>query len=92
MIEHSKSPLRAGHISGALNIPWSQAANPDETFKSITDLKKLYEEEHGLKGSDEVIAYCRIGERSGHTWFVLTYLLAYDNVKSMMVLGRNGEA
>ena len=73
---------RAGHIPGALSIPWSQAANPDETFKSITDLRKLYEEENGLKPSDEVISYCRIGERSGHTWFVLTYLLGYDNVKN----------
>ncbi len=73
---------RSGHIPGAESIPWSQAANPDETFKSPSDLRKIYEEEHGLSSSNEVIAYCRIGERSSHTWFVLTYLLGYENVKN----------
>jgi len=73
---------RAGHIPGAANIPWSKAANPDDgTFKSPAELRQLYQEA-GLTPDQEVIAYCRIGERSSHTWFVLTYLLGYQNVKN----------
>lgn len=73
---------RGGHIPGALNIPWAQAVKPeDSTFKSLEDLKKLYES-YGITPDKDVIAYCRIGERSSHTWFVLTYLLGYPKVKN----------
>ncbi len=74
--------LRGGHIPGAKSVPWSRAAADDGTFKSADDLKAIYEAEIGLKPSDDVIAYCRIGERSSHTWFVLTYLLGYANVRN----------
>jgi thiosulfate/3-mercaptopyruvate sulfurtransferase len=77
----AKLALRAGHIPGAVNVPWGQAANDDGTFKSPEALKDLYQSK-GITGSDEVIAYCRIGERSSHTWFVLKYLLGYDKVKN----------
>ena len=73
--------MRAGHIAGARNIPWGQAARPDGTFKPADELKSLYGAE-GISGDRNVIAYCRIGERSSHTWFVLTYLLGYDNVRN----------
>ena len=72
---------RAGHIPSAINVPWSKAANEDGTFKSDEDLKKLYAEA-GLDDSKETIAYCRIGERSSHTWFVLRELLGHGNVKN----------
>ncbi|GLP73732.1 putative thiosulfate sulfurtransferase [Mycobacterium antarcticum] len=72
---------RAGHIPSAINVPWSKAANEDGTFKSDADLEKLYAEA-GLDGSKETIAYCRIGERSSHTWFVLQELLGHTNVKN----------
>jgi len=72
---------RAGHIPGAINVPWSKAANEDGTFKSDDDLAKLYAEA-GLDGAKETIAYCRIGERSSHTWFVLRELLGHTNVKN----------
>ncbi len=74
--------LRGGHIAGARNVPWARAANDDGTFKTADDLRAIYEEEQGLSGSDNVVAYCRIGERSSHTWFVLTYLLGYDSVRN----------
>ncbi len=75
--------LRAGHIKGAVNVPWARAANPEDgTFKSADELRQIYEVEQGLKPSDNVIAYCRIGERSSHTWFVLKYLLGYPNVRN----------
>ncbi len=74
--------LRGGHIKGARNVPWARAANEDGTFKSAEDLRKIYEGEQGLKSSDDVVAYCRIGERSSHSWFVLTYLLGYDKVRN----------
>jgi thiosulfate/3-mercaptopyruvate sulfurtransferase len=74
--------LRGGHIPGANNVPWARAANEDGTFKSADELKAIYEGEVGLKQGDNVIAYCRIGERSSHTWFVLTYLLGFENVKN----------
>jgi thiosulfate/3-mercaptopyruvate sulfurtransferase len=73
---------RGGHIPGALNIPWAQAVRPeDSTFKSPEELRKLYES-YGITPDKDVIAYCRIGERSSHTWFVLTYLLGYPTVKN----------
>ncbi|MGB8937756.1 MAG: sulfurtransferase [Candidatus Nitrosopolaris sp.] len=73
---------RGGHIPGAKNIPWSQAVNDyDGTFKSADELRKIYESK-GITSDKEVIAYCRIGERSSHTWFVLKYLLGYPNVKN----------
>ena len=74
--------LRGGHIPGAANIPWGQSVAEDGTFKNADELKELYEGKAGLKAGDDVIAYCRIGERSSHTWFVLTYLLGYTNVKN----------
>ena len=77
----SETALRAGHVPGAANIPWGQAANEDGTFKSYDELKKIYES-GGILGYNEVIAYCRIGERSSHTWFVLKYLLGYENVRN----------
>jgi thiosulfate/3-mercaptopyruvate sulfurtransferase len=74
--------LRGGHIPTAKSVPWARAANPDGTFKSADDLRAIYEKEQGLSKNDEVIAYCRIGERSSHTWFVLTYLLGYNKVRN----------
>jgi thiosulfate/3-mercaptopyruvate sulfurtransferase len=77
--EHAQ---RGGHIPGAENIPWAQAVNDkDGTFKSVEELRKLYESK-GITQDKEIIAYCRIGERSSHTWFVLKYLLGYPNVKN----------
>ena len=70
-----------GHIAGAANIPWAKAANEDGTFKSADDLRALYEGE-GITGDREIIAYCRIGERSSHTWFALQELLGYPNVRN----------
>jgi len=77
----TETAQRAGHIPSAANIPWAQAANEDGTFKSADLLATLYQGK-GVSGSDEVIAYCRIGERSSHTWFVLKYLLGYNNVRN----------
>jgi thiosulfate/3-mercaptopyruvate sulfurtransferase len=74
--------LRGGHIPGARSVPWAKAANPDGSFKSADELRTIYEKEQGLKPTDDIIAYCRIGERSSHTWFVLTYLLGYDRVRN----------
>ncbi len=74
--------MRGGHIPGARSVPWARAANPDGTFKSAEDLRAIYEGEQGLKANDEIVAYCRIGERSSHSWFVLTYLLGYPNVRN----------
>ena len=70
-----------GHIPGAANVPWSRAANEDGTFKSADELKELYDDA-GVKPGKDVIAYCRIGERSAHTWFVLTELLGYSDVEN----------
>jgi len=72
---------RMGHIPTAANVPWAQAANEDGTFKSDDELKALYGGK-GVTGDKDVIAYCRIGERSSHTWFALKYLLGYKNVKN----------
>jgi thiosulfate/3-mercaptopyruvate sulfurtransferase len=77
----SETAQRAGHIPTAANIPWAQAANEDGTFKSADQLRQLYQGK-GVTGQGEVIAYCRIGERSSHTWFVLKYLLGYDRVRN----------
>jgi thiosulfate/3-mercaptopyruvate sulfurtransferase len=74
--------LRGGHIPGACSIPWSQAVNDDGTFKSPRELEQLYAKENKLSRRGRIIAYCRIGERSSHTWFVLKYLLGYQNVKN----------
>ena len=76
--EHAQ---RGGHIPGAANIPWAQAVNDDGTFKPVAELQKLYEAK-GIVPSKPVITYCRIGERSSHTWFVLTYLLGYPDVRN----------
>ncbi|RMF29904.1 MAG: sulfurtransferase [Candidatus Nitrosothermus koennekii] len=77
-MEHAQ---RGGHIPGAKNIPWAKAVNEDGTFKSPEELRKLYESQ-GITPDKNVIAYCRIGERSSHTWFVLKYLLGYPKVKN----------
>lgn len=77
----TETAQRGGHIPGAANIPWAQAAAEDGTFKPADALKQLYQTK-GITGKDEIIAYCRIGERSSHTWFALKYLLGYDNVRN----------
>ena len=74
--------LRGGHIPGAASVPWARAVREDGSFKSADELKEIYEGEAGLNQGDDVIAYCRIGERSSHTWFVLKYLLGYDKVRN----------
>lgn len=74
--------LRAGHIPSAISVPWARAVNEDQTFKTREALEAIYLGEKGLKQTDSVIAYCRIGERSSHSWFVLTYLLGFGNVRN----------
>jgi thiosulfate/3-mercaptopyruvate sulfurtransferase len=74
--------IRAGHVPTAANVPWKRAANDDGTFKERPALEEIYREEIGLSDGDDVIAYCRIGERSSHTWFVLTHLLGLPNVRN----------
>ena len=76
-----EQPYVGGHVPGAINVPWAKAANEDGSFKTAEELRALYTEA-GLTGDGEVIAYCRIGERSSHTWFVLHELLGYDNVRN----------
>jgi len=79
----NEGALRGGHIPGAANIPWARAIDAaDGTFKPADALRAIYQEEHGLQPDDDVIAYCRIGERSSHTWFVLTYLLGFERVRN----------
>ncbi len=79
----NEGALRGGHIPGAKNVPWSKAVSPDDgTFRSADELETLYEGEQGLSKDQDVITYCRIGERSSHTWFVLKYLLGYPNVRN----------
>jgi len=78
----TESALRAGHIPSAASVPWARAAAPDATFKRRPELETIYLGEAGLKPGDDVIAYCRIGERSSHTWFVLTHLLGFENVRN----------
>jgi len=77
----SETAQRGGHIPGAASVPWAKAANEDGTFKSYDELVKLYEGA-GVRPDREAIAYCRIGERSSHTWFVLKYLLGFDKVRN----------
>lgn len=74
--------LRAGHIPSAKNVPWAKAANEDGTFKSADELRALYLDELSFSADEPTIAYCRIGERSSHTWFVLKYLLGFTNVRN----------
>lgn len=74
--------LRGGHIPGAVSVPWARAVNEDGTFKTAEELKAIYQGEVGLKPGDDIVAYCRIGERSSLTWFVLTYLLGYEKVRN----------
>ncbi len=79
----NEGALRGGHIPGAANVPWARAIQPEDgTFKVAADLQAIYQGEKGLTPADDVIAYCRIGERSSHTWFVLTYLLGYPKVRN----------
>ncbi|NIR44411.1 MAG: sulfurtransferase [Gemmatimonadetes bacterium] len=79
----NEGALRGGHIPGARNIPWSRAVDPEtHTFYPADVLKEIYLEEQKLLADDDVVAYCRIGERSSHTWFVLTYLLGFDKVRN----------
>ncbi|MEO7745314.1 MAG: sulfurtransferase [Actinomycetota bacterium] len=74
--------MRGGHVPGARSVPWARAAAEDATFKSRDELAAIYQDEKGLRPDDEVIAYCRIGERSSHTWFVLTHLLGFAAVRN----------
>lgn len=78
----NEGALRGGHIPGAKNVPWSRAVEQNGTFKPVEELRSIYEDEQGLTPDDEVIAYCRIGERSSHSWFVLKYLLGYEAVRN----------
>jgi thiosulfate/3-mercaptopyruvate sulfurtransferase len=78
----SETAQRGGHIPGAKSIPWSTAVDQNGTFKSVDELRKIYFEQKGVDPKKPSIAYCRIGERSSHTWFVLKYLLGLDQVKN----------
>lgn len=79
----NEGALRGGHIPGAKSVPWARAISPDDgTFLPKSDLESIYEVGAGLQKDDDVIVYCRIGERSSHTWFVLKYLLGYDQVRN----------
>ena len=78
----SETAQRGGHIPGAKSVPWSLAVGPDGTFKSADELRSIYIDQKGVDPKKETIAYCRIGERSSHTWFVLKYLLGLPNVRN----------
>jgi thiosulfate/3-mercaptopyruvate sulfurtransferase len=79
----NEGALRGGHIPGAHNVPWARAVDPDtHCFRTAEELRAIYEREQGLSPGEEIIVYCRIGERSSHTWFVLTYLLGYPSVRN----------
>lgn len=78
----NEGALRGGHIPGAASVPWAKAVAEDGTFKDAAALREVYEDGAGVASSDDLIVYCRIGERSSHTWFVLTYLLGYPNVRN----------
>lgn len=79
----NEGALRGGHIPGASNVPWARAIDPEDgSFKDAEALRAIYETEQGLSKGDDLVIYCRIGERSSHTWFVLTYLLGYDNARN----------
>jgi thiosulfate/3-mercaptopyruvate sulfurtransferase len=74
--------VRGGHVPGARSVPWARAAAEDATFRPRAELEAIYQGEKGLDPADDVIAYCRIGERSSHTWFVLTHLLGFEQVRN----------
>ena len=79
----NEGAIRGGHIPSAKSIPWAKAINPDDgTFKTADELTALYVKEKGLDGAKDIVAYCRIGERSSHTWFALTYLLGFEKVRN----------
>ncbi len=79
----NEGALRGGHIPGARSIPWGRAVNPEtHTFRPASELRTIYEQENGLKKDADTVVYCRIGERSSHTWFALTYLLGFDQVRN----------
>lgn len=79
----NEGALRGGHIPGAKSVPWARAINAEDgTFKTAEELRAIYEQEQGLDPQQDVVAYCRIGERSSHTWFVLSYLLGYPRVRN----------
>ncbi|MBN8548085.1 MAG: sulfurtransferase [Deltaproteobacteria bacterium] len=79
----NEGALRGGHIPGARSVPWAKAINPEDgSFKTAAELRDIYEQGAGLRSSDDVVVYCRIGERSSHTWFVLKYLLGYEKVRN----------
>ena len=79
----NEGALRGGHIPGARNMPWARAVNPEtHTFRPASELQSIYRDDCGLAPNDDVITYCRIGERSSHTWFVLKYLLGYEKVRN----------
>jgi thiosulfate/3-mercaptopyruvate sulfurtransferase len=79
----NEGALRGGHIPGARHIPWARAIDPaTHTFLAASALQAVYSEEHGLRRDDTIITYCRIGERSSHTWFVLTFLLGFPRVRN----------
>ena len=79
----NEGALRGGHIPGASNIPWARAVDPEtHLFRSAGELRRIYQEEQGLSPEKDTVAYCRIGERSSHTWFVLTYLLGFEDVRN----------
>lgn len=79
----NEGALRGGHIPGAKSVPWARAINPEDgTFKTSDELKKIYLEEQKINPNEPVIAYCRIGERSSHTWFALKYLLGFKNIRN----------
>lgn len=77
-----ESSIRAGHIPGADNVPWDRAVTEDGTFKSREELQAIYQGDHGFDPARETVTYCRIGERSAHTWFVLRYLLGFERVRN----------
>ena len=79
----NEGALRGGHVPGARSIPWGRAVNPEtHTFRPASELRTIYQQENGLQPGDDVIVYCRIGERSSHTWFALTYLLGFESVRN----------
>jgi thiosulfate/3-mercaptopyruvate sulfurtransferase len=79
----NEGALRGGHIPGARSIPWARAVNPEtHTFRPASELRTIYEQENGLTKGGDTVVYCRIGERSSHTWFALTYLLGFDKVRN----------
>src|SRR5690606_23165417 len=79
----NEGALRGGHILGAKNVPWGMAVDPEtHTFRPADELRAVYQEEQGLSPDDDLVTYCRIGERSAHTWFALTYLLGFPRVRN----------